>query len=189
MGLFRRRGENSGFKRCPRCGLKVLETADECPDCGLIFSRLEVATNKEAKAKKLRHDRDFIINTNKLPSDVKFWKLLLLAIFLGPFGAHNFYVGKYLRGSVLLTDFVLIIMCVVFNDSLAAVSEGKLLAAIATVLGIVMLLWFVDLFMIITKKFKVPVAIDIEGEIIQQKKEYIDSLEEIKNSNEEGKDK
>ena len=189
MGFFRRRGENSGFKRCPRCGLKVYEGVEECPDCGLVFSRLEIATNKEAKAKKLRHDRDFIINTNKLPSDVSFWKLLLLAIFLGPFGVHNFYVGKYLRGSILLTDFVLIILCVVFNDNLVAVSEGKLLAAIAAVLGIIMLFWFVDIFMIITKRFKVPVAIDIEGEMLEQKKDYIDSLEEMKKSNEEGKEK
>ena len=74
---------------CPRCGIKVPEGIDTCPDCGLVFARLDVATNKEAKAKKKRGDREFIINSPKLPSDVSFVKLLLLCIFLGPVGAHH----------------------------------------------------------------------------------------------------
>ena len=182
MGLFRRNGPFSGIKKCPRCGLKMYEGAQECSDCGLIFSRLEIATNKEAKAKKLRNDRDFIINTSKLPSDVSFLKLLLLSIFLGPFGAHCFYVGRYLRGSILLTDMIAIIMFVVFNPQLVAIEDGKLITALATISGAIMLIWFLDIFLIITKKFKVPVAIDIEGQILKEKNDYINSLEQIKES-------
>ena len=183
MGIFRKKSDFSDLITCPRCGMKSYHGVESCPDCGLVFSRLEVATNKEAKAKKLRGDRDFIINTSKLPSDVSFLKLLLFAIFLGPFGAHCFYVGRYLRGSVLLTDFVGMILTVIFNDKIAAVNDGKLLAIISVIMGLVMMTWFYDIFMISIKKFKVPVAIDIEGEIAQKKSEYLESLEELKTDN------
>lgn len=176
---FRRDREYAKKVTCPRCGLKSYEGIDECPDCGLVFSRLELATNKEAKAKKLRGDRDFIVNTTKIPSDVSYIKLLLLCIFLGPFGAHNFYVGKYLRGSVLLTDFFVVLMLVIFNQSLMTIHDGKFIGALSIVCGFIMMIWFWDLLMIITKKFKVPVAIDIEGELLKQKNEYMDSLKEL----------
>ena len=167
----------------------MYEGAQECSDCGLIFSRLEIATNKEAKAKKLRNDREFIINTKTLPSDVSFIKLLLLSIFLGPFGAHCFYVGRYLRGSILLTDMIAIIMFVVFNSQLVPIWDGNLINALATISGAIMLIWFLDIFLIMTKRFKVPVAIDIEGQLLKEKREYINSLEEIKeNQKEEDKD-
>lgn len=178
--LFKKKDDQDQVKTCPRCGTKVLSVTDECPDCGLVFSRLDIATNKEAKAKKRRHDRDYIINTKKLPSDVSFVKLLLLAIFTGAFGGHCFYVGRYLRGSILLSDMVAVILCVVFNEYLAGVDGGALIASISTVLGLIEFLWFWDIFAIITKRFKVPVAIDIEGDILKQKQEYMESLNELK---------
>ena len=153
------------FQICPRCGLKSLVGVESCPECGLIFSRLDVATNKDAKRKILRHDRDFIIRTTKLPSDVSFVKLLVYSILLGPTGAHCFYVGRYLRGSILLTNFVFMLMLVIFNAEIAAVSEGALLGVLSTLCGFVLLMWPWDVFMIIFKKFKVPVAIDIDGDI------------------------
>lgn len=155
--------EYAKSKVCPRCGLRVMGEIDTCPDCGLVFSRLALATNKDAKRKKLRHDRDFIIMTNKLPQDVSFIKLLLMCIFLGVFGGHNFYVGRYLKGSILLGDFLVLTMFVIFNNSLVAIDGGGLLGFFSTVCGIVMLMWFWDLLMIITKRYKVPVAIDLEG--------------------------
>ena len=153
------------FQICPRCGLKSLVGVESCPECGLIFSRLDVATNKDAKRKILRHDRDFIIRTTKLPSDVSFVKLLVYSILLGPTGAHCFYVGRYLRGSILLTNFIFMLMLVIFNAEIAVVSEGALLGVLSTLCGFVLLMWPWDVFMIIFKKFKVPVAIDIDGDI------------------------
>lgn len=153
------------FQICPRCGLKSLVGVESCPECGLIFSRLDVATNKDAKKKILRYDRDFIIRTTKLPSDVSFVKLLVYSILLGPTGAHCFYVGRYLRGSILLTNFIFMLMLVIFNAEIAAVSEGALLGVLSTLCGFVLLMWPWDVFMIIFKKFKVPVAIDIDGDI------------------------
>ncbi len=188
--LFGRNRDKVKIISCPRCGYKMLEGTSECPDCGLDFSRFEIATNKEAKAKKRRGDRDYIINTKKLPSDVSFVKLLLFSIFLGAFGGHCFYVGRYLRGSILVTNMVAVILCVVFSNYLSQVDGGALIASISTIIGLIEFLWFWDIFAIATKRFKVPVAIDVEGEILKQKQEYMDSLKEIETTenNDENKE-
>lgn len=149
---------------CPRCGLKTFEGVETCPDCGLVFSRLEIATNKDAKRKILRGDRDYIIKTNKLPSDVSFIKLLLLCIFLGPLGVHNFYTGRYLKGSFLALSFTGIFLLVVFNAPLINIDGGNLVGALSTICGLILLMWPWDLFMIVLKKYKVPVAIDLQSE-------------------------
>ena len=151
------------MKLCPRCGLKVIESADECPDCHLNFARLALATNADAKRKIKRHDREFILHTHELPSDVSYVKLLLLTIFTGLFGGHCFYVGRYLRGSVLLANFLVVLCVAIFNAQLIAYSE-VLVSTICTICGFVMLLWFWDIFMVALKKFKIPVAIDLQND-------------------------
>ena len=168
---FRRKEKN--YKYCPRCGMKCLISAETCPDCDLVFSRIDFATNKDAKKKIARGDRDFIIHTSKLPSDVSFVKLLLLSIFTGLFGGHSFYVGKYLRGTIALVDTLILIMFTIFNNQLIAIDGGTLLGALATVCGLFMIMWPIDIVLIIMKKFKVPIAIDIDTEIKQEEKEEI----------------
>ena len=148
---------------CPRCGLRCYEGIETCPDCGLVFSRLEIATNKDAKQKMRRHDHDFIIMTSKLPSDVSRTKLILYTIFFGVFGGHCFYVGRYWRGATFLTTFIAMFLLVVFNSSLAVIGNGALLGVLSTILGLIMLMWPWDIFMVVLKKFKVPIAIDLES--------------------------
>lgn len=149
---------------CPRCGMKTLNGVEACPDCGLVFSRLKIATNKDAKKKILRGDKEFIIRTSKLPSDVSFIKLLLLTIFIGLLGGHCFYVGRYWRGGILLLNTIALILYVIFNESLVAIDGGNLIAALSTIGGIIMMLWLYDIVMVAMKKFKVPIAIDLESE-------------------------
>lgn len=161
---------------CPRCGLKVYEEVPKCPDCGLIFSRLDIATNRDAKKLMQKGERDFILKSTRLPSDVSFIKLLLLSIFLGPVGAHCFYVGRYYRASVILLDMIAIFLLVAFNGPLLAIDDGALLGSFSTICGIIMLMWPWDVLMIITKKFKVPIAINITSS-------DIDELEKVESEN------
>ncbi len=154
----------SDFVICPRCGLKNLISTESCPDCGLVFSRLKIATNKDAKRKIRRGDRDYIIRTSNLPSDVSRTKLILLTVFTGLFGGHCFYVGRYWRGMLLLLNFIALMMYVVFNTQLVAIDEGKLIAALSTISGIIMMVWAFDIVWVIMKKFKVPIAIDLKAE-------------------------
>ena len=143
--------------------VKSLNGVEKCTECGLVFSRLEIATNKEAKRKILHNDRDFIIKTSKLPSDVSFLKLLLLCIFTGALGGHLFYVGRYVKGGILALNFIVIVLSVIFNSALIKIDNGLFIAALASICGLILLIWPYDLFMIIWKKFKVPVAIDLNS--------------------------
>ncbi|MBQ8792861.1 MAG: TM2 domain-containing protein [Clostridia bacterium] len=151
------------FKDCPRCGMRCLINADSCPECGMVFSRLEYATNADAKAKIKRREKEYILYTSQLPSDVSFIKLLLLCIFGGIFGAHSFYVGRYWRGSIVLVVTTILIGFTVFNQQMVAIDgTGDILGMISTVLGFVLFMWPLDIVLILMKKFKVPVAIDID---------------------------
>ena len=155
------------FRVCPRCGLKSLKLQDSCPDCGLVFARLDLATNKDAKKLIKKGEKDYIIKTSKLPKDINFVKLLLLTIFAGAFGGHCFRVGRYWRGSVLLVNFIALLLYVVFNNQLSAINGGGLLASLVTISGFVLFIWMYDIFMVALKKFKVPVGIDLDGDILE----------------------
>lgn len=161
------------FRTCPRCGMKSLRMQDSCPDCGLVFARLEIATNKDAKRLIKKRETDFIIKTKKLPKDVNYYKLLAITIFGGIFGAHCFRVGRYWRGGILLLNFLLLVSYVIFNDKLIAYDGGALVTVLATIGGLVMLIWVYDMLMVGLKKFKVPVAIDLDAELAQQE-EHLD---------------
>ena len=156
--------EYNKIKTCPRCGLQYMEGLVSCPDCGLIFSRLKVATNSDAKKKIKLFDFDYIIKTNVLPSDVSFVRLLIYSIFFGCFGGHCFYVGRYFRGGLLLFNFLIVLFLAIFNSFFASIGNGALLGTLSTICGFVLLVWLWDILMIATKRFKVPVAIDLESD-------------------------
>lgn len=152
--------------KCPRCGLKMPDGTTSCEDCGLIFDRLKIATNEDAKRKKLRGDRKFIVNITTLPSDISYLKLLLFSIFLGIFGGHCYYVGRYLRGFLLTFNFVLLMAFAIFNNFFLTVWNGLFLEIVMPICGGILFVWFYDIVKIALKKFKVPVAIDLkEGEV------------------------
>ncbi len=163
--LFKRNNKPK-FKTCPRCGLKMVESMPVCDDCGLVFERLALASNKDAKRKIRRGDRDYIIRTTKLPSDVKYWKLLLIAIFGGLVGAHNYHVGRYLRGAIFSILFTLTMLCVVFNSYIMAYYSAWMELMGAILIGPYTMVWMFDIVFIAIKRFKVPVAIDLEAEDI-----------------------
>ena len=48
-------------KTCPRCNEKCDLTATKCTDCGLVFARLELGSNKLAKKKILTGKKDEVV--------------------------------------------------------------------------------------------------------------------------------
>lgn len=88
---------------CYECGKKISCDAGVCPSCG--------APNK--KQKNLSDKNPLIV--------------LLLAIFVGGFGFHRFYVGKIGTGILMLLTFgllgiwtlidIIVIVCGNFQDS------------------------------------------------------------------------
>ena len=185
-------GKNSGYKKCPRCGNKCLQAQSECEECGLIFSRMEYASNKAAK-RKLRHfDTDFVIYTNQYPKDVSYIKLLLLTTFLGITGAHYYYVGKYVKGGLMTACFVYLVFCTIFNAQMVEYLETYYLYL---PIGIAAFAWIASLIYVITKKFKVPVTIDMSMatanvvDVEYARKEFNKVTEELKNENLKNKNK
>lgn len=158
--MFSRYGKPKLIK-CPRCGLKNPEGSFACADCELRFERLALATNGDAKRKKLRGDREFIINVTDLPSDVSFIKLILYSILLGIFGGHCYYVGRYLRGAMFTTNMLAMILFVVFNGKLINVWDGHFFEIVMPFCGLILIFWIFDIIKVCTHKFKIPVAIDL----------------------------
>lgn len=144
------------FKRCPRCDKKMLITATKCDECGLIFSRLDYATNKAAKEKLKRGDRDYILQVTTIPKDVSYLKLLLYTLFLGLMGGHYYYVGKYVKGALMTLMFTYAIFCVIFNAQIV-----EYLTILYIPLGVGVLAWMVSCMYVICKKFKIPVSIEM----------------------------
>lgn len=153
---------------CPRCGWKMSEGTPVCEDCGLVFERLAFATNKDAKRKIKRGDRDYILRTTKLPKDVKYWKLLLMVIFLGLPGGHNYYVGRYLRGAIFSIFFTLTILCAVLNAWIMETFPQWMELIGGLLIGPFGLAWIFDICAVALKKFRVPVAIDLESQDIDE---------------------
>ncbi len=142
----------------------------ECEECGLVFARLQYTSNKAAKKKLRKFDTDFIIYTNQYPSDLTWWKVLLMTFFTGICGGHYYYTGKYIKGGLMSASFVYLIFAVVFNAEWSQKSETYLLYL---PIGIAGLAWMVSLVYVAFKKYKVPVIVEIpEQEVIDKKVEY-----------------
>ncbi len=156
---------NKSFKKCPRCGEKCLISQECCHECNLIFSRLEFASNKAAKKKLLRFDRDFVIYTNQFPKDMKYWKLLLMTIFTGIFGGHYYYCGKFIKGGLMTASFIYLLFCTIFNAQVIALPLGEYMFL---PIGVAALAWIVSLSFLLSRKFKVPVIVDMpKSEVVE----------------------
>lgn len=154
-------GKQKSYKICPRCGNKCLLAQQQCEECGLLFSRMQFASNKAAKKKLLHFDNDYIIYTNQLPKDVSYIKLLLYTIFFGIMGGHYYYVGKYIKGGLMTASFVYLIFCTVFNAQIIEYLESYYLFF---PIGVAAIAWMISLAFVVMKKFKVPVIVELEGE-------------------------
>lgn len=163
------------YKVCPRCGNKCMPNQDKCEECNLIFSRLQFASNKSAKKKIRKFDTDFVIYTTQYPSDVSRIKLVLYCIFLGLFGGHYYYVGKYIKGGLMTASFVYLLFCTIFNPIMAQYEFAFF------PIGVYASAWIVSLVLVLTKKFKVPVIVEVPQETVQYSREDIEKArEEIK---------
>lgn len=150
--------------RCPNCYGKVDKKTLICTKCGFKIKNLEKASNKKAKELKRKGDGDLVIETNMLPTDLSKKNLLLFCGFLGLFGGHYFYVGKFWRGIVNL---IVSIYASVFGIfSILKLTGGKVFAYFEyfalLFFGFVFIFTVFDFFNIIFNKFKVPVYIENE---------------------------
>ncbi len=133
-----------------------MQSQTRCPECDLIFSRLEFASNKAAKKQLRKFNRDYVVYTKDLPKDVSFIKLLLLTIFCGLFGAQYYYVGKYEKGILMTVSFVYLVLCTIFNAYIVEYMQFLYFP-----IGLAGIAWMVSIVYVGSRKFKVPILIDM----------------------------
>ena len=73
---------SDGMKYCRECGAQIKENAEICPQCGCRQATQPQRTQGGSSYSRL--------------------VAILLAFFLGEFGAHRFYVGKIGTGILML---------------------------------------------------------------------------------------
>lgn len=152
-------------KRCPRCNYKMPFDMDICPNCELNYQKFNLATNRAAKKAYREGEKEQVLLRTGLPSDVKRWKLLLLAIFLGFAGVHHYYVGRKWMGLFYTVFFIVGVTNAVICTMLKTAPKGDLyeiFTLLVLVWGFVLILWIVDIAKIILNKYKVPVSVDEE---------------------------
>ena len=102
-----RNDENVTLKRCPFCAEKINVLAKKCRYCGEIIdpalrlvSDLKPDNNSDVKANIVSSNENNIALTITQPKERTVY--ILLGIFLGWFGIHNFYAGYSGRGATQL---------------------------------------------------------------------------------------
>ena len=145
---------------CPKCYGKLSKDKKHCLYCGFNMGLLENASNKEAK--KIKHTiyRDDILYTTNIPYDVSKKKLLLFAIFLGLFGVHDFYVGKFWQGLYQCVVISISIVLLVISTIMNTITENfvtNAMAYLAIFAGLATIFWAVDIAKIALERFKIPV--------------------------------
>lgn len=180
--------KNSPFKKCPRCKEKCLVHEKACHECGLIFERLNYTSNKSAKKLILKGKFKDTIKTADWPYDAKKSTAMWLSGLLGFTGAHNFYLGRFIKGSISLFGFVLSLVMVILNDQLYGTTTWSYLNWIVLIPGAcVLLFWIIDFVAIFFERYKIPVAIDenllkVKNNILNEDRKPVEELKFNKNS-------
>ncbi len=150
-------------KRCPRCDSKNGYSEYRCSSCGLIFSRVENGSNSIAKGLILSGKSDQTVKARMFPKDVSKKKFLLLCGFLGIWGAHNFYVGRYKKAIFQLLCGLVAVVCVVAGNAIPF--YDKLMSFISIPIGIDGVFWAWDFIDGVFNRYKIPVAVDFTKEV------------------------
>ena len=155
-----KRVDKSLIMKCPRCGEENFKTQKKCSDCGLVFDRLNYVSNRAGKIAVVRREKENILRVTKWPKDAKKSKALLLCGFLGLVGAHNFYLGRYVKGFFSLIVTLVACVCIMLENVIDYASFYESFFFLPT--GIMFLMWWVDFILIASNKYKIPVALDYE---------------------------
>jgi len=97
--------------RCPYCRAVIPKFTSTCVQCGITKEQIANGSNKEAKRLMWGKDKGKgkVLRIKRRPDDVPVVKFLLLLVFFGMFGAHNFVVGRRVRGWIMLISTTLLI--------------------------------------------------------------------------------
>ena len=142
---------------CPKCYGRVNKNIQRCESCGMKMSEMDGATNTDAKLALKGIYKDDVLMTKKLPNDVSKKTILLLSIFLGIFGVHNFYVGRKAKGFYQIVSLVLMGLGYLMEFVIFGAINGKFSWAFQILEGVAIIIWLGDIITIAFNRYKVPV--------------------------------
>lgn len=147
-------------QRCPRCETKNEYNSYRCSNCGLIFSRVEQGSNLIAKDYIKSGKSEYVVKAKGFPKDVSKKAFLLYCGFLGLFGAHNFYVGRYKKAIFML---VFGLIAVIFTATGSIIPNlDKIMSFLSFPIGIDGFFWILDFVEGVFNAYKIPVAVDFK---------------------------
>ncbi len=145
---------------CPHCMSKMDRKSGVCTRCGFRESSLDGATNALAKKAKQNFREDEVVKVKKLPPDVSYKKLLLLALFTGFVGGHLYYVGRYKKAifysvcfALFIISFYLFIKEIYIENALLSM----IMLFVRLISAVYVVDWFFEMGRVIFRRFKVPV--------------------------------
>jgi TM2 domain-containing membrane protein YozV len=141
---------------CMNCGARPLSSNLYCPACGASTNAMAVVCVKCGAGLEVKNKTNVVSDDVSAKSRVV---LLLLALFLGAFGAHRFYVGKIVSGIamivLLISGYAIFFFGIYYwIDMLWLIGYIPLIA--------VSIWWLIDFIMAICGSFK-----DKEGKLIK----------------------
>lgn len=149
---------------CPKCYGKVDKRTKRCRSCGFNMNTINGATHKAVKQARKEGFGADVIYTSNLPDDISRKKLTLLVIFLGLFGGHSYYAGKIFKAiySTVVASTIIILSILKLENIIDTTTLVFNWVFDFTLLfmGINIIMFVVDLFKIITGKYKVSVYKD-----------------------------
>ena len=159
--------------RCPKCGANIKKYQDRCSKCLTKISQIENASFKKVAEAKLEYQPEKIVYSTIFPKDLSRKKTMLFCIFLGWMGAHCYYVKRYFKAiviSVMMFVFLLFNVPMVYYLQFGSAWIFTPLAEWVTVSGayivsstlgaLALIIWLMDILLICTKRFKVPVVLE-----------------------------
>ena len=106
---------------------------------------------------------DETVKAKQFPKDVSKKKFLLLCGFLGFWGAHNFYVGRYVKAVIALILGLITIVLVATSSIIP--NLDKVMSYFSVPIGINTIIWLWDFIDGTISKYRIPVAVDFtEGD-------------------------
>jgi len=149
------------FKRCPRCNFKTPASIKRCGNCGLDYNKFNSATNTEAKSAFRMNEKERILYSKQVPSDVNKTKILLMCIFGGWFGLHYFKIGRIWRGIIQALGVVFGFVYTFFAVERGVTTGylGLMFLLLGFVWAYTFVSWIIDIVSIVFNKFKYPVSL------------------------------
>lgn len=146
---------------CPVCYNRIKKENNICKFCGFETRELKTASNKGIYKLRKAGKKEKIIYTKEFPTDLDYKKTLKLCVLWGWLGIHNFYIGRKVKGFFVAISTTLLLiasMLLALQPSLIDITM-EFVVVLAPFMSLAIIFWIMDIFNLLSRKFKVPVAL------------------------------